>query len=433
MKTKAHYVAFTNPGEIDINAFKLLGASNKRNDSSKIGFFGTGLKYALAVLLRENVPFYIYSGVNEVKVSTKPEKFLDQEVHVMTINGEKTSITIDAGIDWEGWFAIREIYSNALDEGGSIGAEAIKPEPGNTKIYIDAETGKLGDVFSHWQRYFSGERKALYETTEGRILSKLPGSQNLSIYRKGILAYHKPDRSLFDYDLNRLELNESRVAKYDWQALENSGDLLAKCKNSKILQTLFDLIKDNQRGEYMEWRNEFWDYVNLYDGTWLLLIGGRELVPYDKAGFYEIGSNHLILPSRLVTKLRAFFGKQIKIAGEDQAYITFEDQDGVKQVYKSLDRLAKIGYRFTGEILIVDFKDKQVMGAYEDGKILISHSALNLGESDLDLVVLEEVIHHDTGFNDLTREFQTYCLREILRLARQKQKRANNSNDILPF
>src|SRR5207302_1267275 len=105
---------------VPVNAFKLLGASNKRGDSAKIGYFGTGLKYAIAVMLRQGIEFKVFSGTKEIKIGQRNTKFLDSTVAVMTVNGEKTSITLDAGIDWQPWFAIREIYSNSIDEGGTM-------------------------------------------------------------------------------------------------------------------------------------------------------------------------------------------------------------------------------------------------------------------------------------------------------------------------
>ena len=46
------YLIITNKGEIEPQALHLVGASTKRGDSSKIGQFGSGNKYALAYLLR---------------------------------------------------------------------------------------------------------------------------------------------------------------------------------------------------------------------------------------------------------------------------------------------------------------------------------------------------------------------------------------------
>lgn len=422
------YMQFTNKGEVPINAFKLLGASNKRGDDSKIGFFGTGLKYALAVLLREGVGFRVFSGEKEVKIGTRTTDFLGQKVRVVTVNGEKTSITVDAGIDWEGWFAIREIYSNALDEGGTVDvANEVKGEAGYTKIYVAMQGGKLGDVFSNWQKYFASKRKEVWGDTS-RILPKMPGNSSLLAYRKGILAYEQRqfyERSLYDYDLHLLEINESRVAKYTFQVYQLASALVAASANPDVIKSVLGMMYDKDRSDYIEWQNEFWEYTPAtFTPLWLELIDDRELVSADYAGRFEIGNNHIVLPDRLIKKLRDFFGKSIKIAGEanNASYIEEENADAKKAVDASLKRLKDLGYDYNGEYKIVVFKDHNTFGQYENGKIMVSKSATQLSENDLDLVLLEEITHHQTGYNDNTRELQTYLFRQLLSMSRQLQK-----------
>ena len=54
-----NYLIIRNKGIIVEEAITLLGASSKRDDDSKIGYFGSGLKYALACFLRNNRKFFI--------------------------------------------------------------------------------------------------------------------------------------------------------------------------------------------------------------------------------------------------------------------------------------------------------------------------------------------------------------------------------------
>jgi len=56
MKT---FLKIQSKGEIETEAFTLIGASSKRNDETKIGYFGSGLKYSIAALLRNNIDFKI--------------------------------------------------------------------------------------------------------------------------------------------------------------------------------------------------------------------------------------------------------------------------------------------------------------------------------------------------------------------------------------
>ena len=171
--TPSIYMEFSNKGEVEINAFKLLGASTKRGQNGKIGFFGTGLKYAIALMLREDIKFKVYVGTKEVKLGVRKTAFGGTKVGVITVNGEKTSMTTDAGIDWKPWFAIREIYSNALDEGGAMElSDTFNPEAGKTKIYVEMSE-KLGDVSSNWQSYFTMKR----EPEEEIVLNK--GNQRI--------------------------------------------------------------------------------------------------------------------------------------------------------------------------------------------------------------------------------------------------------------
>ena len=115
------YILIQNDGEIETNSFELIGASTKRDDKTKIGFFGSGLKYSIAYMIRKEIEFKIFSGLNEVLFTTKPEKLKDQVFERICINGTPTSYTTTMGPTWkEDWFVLREIYCNALDENGCM-------------------------------------------------------------------------------------------------------------------------------------------------------------------------------------------------------------------------------------------------------------------------------------------------------------------------
>lgn len=49
-----NYLKISNKGLLDVEALTLLGASSKRGDNTKIGMFGSGNKFSLAYLLRNN-------------------------------------------------------------------------------------------------------------------------------------------------------------------------------------------------------------------------------------------------------------------------------------------------------------------------------------------------------------------------------------------
>ena len=223
MKT---YAVFKNSGEVDINAFKLLGASSKEDDDTKIGFWGSGLKYALAVLLRNDVEILASSGLKEIKIGKRNTTMRGEKYEVITINNQPTSITTRAGKDWELWFAIREIYANGLDEEGfeMTTSDGLEPEKGFTKIYVEMTDG-IKDIFNNFERYFSKKRQPLERLGRDKIYQCLD-DHTLIIYRRG-MRVHKEDvtfQPLYDYDIYNVKINESRVVtsgfELEWEMVE---------------------------------------------------------------------------------------------------------------------------------------------------------------------------------------------------------------------
>src|SRR5687767_6513942 len=113
------YLKIQNNGELDIRLVALMGGTTKANDRYKIGQFGTGLKYTLAFLFRNNLEFKIFCGEQEVSIHTEVEDIRGEKFEIICINGQRTSITTKMGEDWKPWMIIRELWCNALDEGGA--------------------------------------------------------------------------------------------------------------------------------------------------------------------------------------------------------------------------------------------------------------------------------------------------------------------------
>lgn len=423
------YMEFSNPGEVPINAFKLLGASTKRNQTGKIGFFGTGLKYAIAVMLRDEIEFKIFIGEKEVKIGTRSTDFAGNKVGVITVNGEKTSMTIDAGIDWEPWFAIREIYSNALDEGGTMElADEPKPEADTTKIYIKM-SDKLGNVASDWQDYFSMKRKALDENAIEfpdrsdiyRILEKRNPQTPYTIFRKGIrVQQYKYQNSLFDYDVSNISINESRVARSDWESRQRSAEALALTTKPEIVNKFIH----GWTGNYIEHDNEFWSYVfddsrsfsgNKFSSTWLQCLKKYRIVPKDLTGFYGITPKTIGLPSKLAKLLYEQFGDQLTIEGTSKVHY-IETGKFPDEFEPALNILAKSGFNYQKEnIITAKFRDGSVVGMFDrdNQKIVISEIAINWSTKDKAQLLLEEILHAESGFSDNTREFQDFILEKL--------------------
>lgn len=168
------YLKIKNNGIIDEKSLYLLGASTKRNDSTKIGMFGSGNKYALAFLLRNDFELSIYAGTEKISISYENEKLGNQEFRSIVVNGRNTGITTDFGKDWELWQAIREIYCNAIDEGGQTMeyVHEISPKDNETHFYISTRP-EISNFFANYDSYFGDQKEVLFENKNGKILKNM--------------------------------------------------------------------------------------------------------------------------------------------------------------------------------------------------------------------------------------------------------------------
>lgn len=418
------YLEFKNKGEVPINAFKLLGASSKRGDATKIGYFGTGLKYALAVLLRESINFKVFSGTNEIVIGTRKTNFLDQKVTVITVNGEKTSITIEAGINWEPWFAIREIYSNNLDEDGTMKLSSeVQPEHGYTKIYIE-QGEALKDLTDNWSNYFSNNRTVIFESDKHNVLHKA-GDESFTVFRKGIRAYRNRQKSLFDYDVKTLQINESRVAEHDFEARQRSAEALALCTDEDALRHFGHASDD-----FIEKDPLFWSYIfddtfgGKFSDTWLKVFKDKRIVPQEYGGFYGLTSNTVTLPEKLCKHLYDQFKDELQIIGTTKEAYMIVDED-VEFLRPAMEKLEKVGFGHPlDRVKIAKFKDDDILGLADNGLVLISEKIKSPTYQGMTLSVLfEEVAHTKSGYSDNTRQFQDYIINLACALVEEKARR----------
>ncbi len=144
------YLKIENKGNLDIRLIALMGGTTKENDVHKIGHFGTGLKYTLAYLFRNKIDFKIFVDGKPVLLTLDHETIGSETFDILCINGHRTSITTKMGKDWKAWMIIRELYSNALDEGSANYeiTESIIPTQNTTQFYII-----LGFVYGRSLKY----------------------------------------------------------------------------------------------------------------------------------------------------------------------------------------------------------------------------------------------------------------------------------------
>lgn len=421
------YLLIQNNGQIDVMALALMGASTKRNQPDKIGWFGSGNKYSIATLLRLGIPFKIFSGETEIQVFTEKYSMGDNQFDKIYFqvgeNKVETSLTIQMGPDWEPWFVIREIYCNALDEGGTQVVPMVsdlRGVEGKTRFYIGITT-EIEPVITNWAGYFSYDRIDLVEELPG-IKLYLPKGDGLRVYRRGVLIhYDKSENAVFDYDVTDAPINESRTLKDHWLFSYNLEKQLAEVATVDVAKRLLVGMNNYEIAK----KSCFEATLNLRRGmhenkdTWVEAIKGFTFINSSVAGRYteeQKLDNALILRSDLINGLVEVVDDSIERYGVPRSGMKYAfdnytaTEDELVLINTVVQYLKKAGFDKEYPIETVVFNNHNVKAATDGKTIFISKAALDQGIRFVVLCMLEEIAHIQSGLGDETRGFQTYLL-----------------------
>lgn len=249
----------SNKGELDLRLILLMGGSTKTEDPTKIGQFGTGLKYAISYLVRTGNPFRLFIGVKEVVFTTEDSTIGDKTFKEIFCDGRSMNITTQYGYQWKAWEAVREIWCNAMDETDEkkliIKNEAqVKGRAGYTTFFV-GKTPDIAEVLTKWDEFFfSGT--PLYETDTFAIYPN--PNKPLKLYKNGVLIHESPYyTSLFLYDLKTTNLNELR--QYMGHTPSDIGRVLLNSSKT-VITLLLEAIKDKEKQACIEVKQD-WQYL----------------------------------------------------------------------------------------------------------------------------------------------------------------------------
>lgn len=297
----------------------LIGSSTKRNDATKIGMFGSGFKYALAYFLRNGINVKIFSGNSEIVVDCDVSLHRNEPVKILTVNGERTSITDGMGHKWSAWMAIREIVSNAMDEKNPM-IEISHETPNviddkTTAIFIEI-TNEVDNFIVNFKRYFRQNEKPLYQSYGIKLYKRIKEDVT-SCYRKGILVNNSNDYIPYDIDFDDIEIGEDRTS--------NSSDIYLKLK---------ECLTDNECNIDL-FEAVYCNYPNLRNAIYI-----RDIVNHLK----KIQSKYVFIDSFTYEYLEKI-GYSFK---KDKKYLIYNDGSIVKEL-KRFKLLETIGSAVNNE------------------------------------------------------------------------------------
>jgi hypothetical protein len=365
-------IVFENEGLIDPLAITTMGLNAKIGETP-IGFFGTGLKYAIAVLLRTGHQISIHRGTEELVFVTQTHESRGKRFELVTMNEQPMGITTELGKTWELWQAFRELWCNCADENGrSFQADFYSPKDGHTAVTVIGK--QFETIFGNRAEFILATRPI--KTFKG--LQVHPGSSRTIFYR-GVAVGRLPENQtpLHTYNItDYLDLTEDRTAKYDWQV---------KHIIAKAIHTATDR-------EFIE-----------------------QAVCAPK-GSLERTVDHTFCGEKPTKQ----FVETIERLHRTRAHELNESAVNHANAHRPLPAIQNFELgpmeqtQFENPIRFVESLGGSVFGSADGGEIALTRLAFMGGTKQLAITLLEEHLHIVTGLHDESRAFQDRLLHELV-------------------
>jgi hypothetical protein len=383
---------FSSPNEIPLEAITTLGISAKPDPATAIGFFGTGLKYAIAIILRSGGQIKISrQGKSTLTFGTREIEVRGKPFSLITIRDDgdppkDLGFTTELGKTWPIWHAYRELYANTLDEGGKIISDNMPPPylfPRTAETIITVNCPQLDQVHQFRDKYIlSDERLCIVRTNHLEIL---PGASSALFYR-GFRVNQLPAPSSYTYNLlTKCELTEDRLLGSPYVLDYWAQDAIANSSNSGLIRQVI-----------------------------LAAEGSYE----DRLCFSVVGSTFLdVLSSmrsdhRLPHKFLKLLQQHRPIS--DLRVPTAAEQAAIDRAKAILDKAPILAD--SSPIHISNTPRGEVMGEATDGKIILYPRAFDDGDKSLAGTIFEEQVHLTFGYADCSRDMQNFLLRQLINL-----------------
>jgi len=388
-------IHFKNKGKIDPRAITIMGASVKKENS--IGFFGTGLKYAIAICLRNGLEISIFSGNEKFEFSKKPVNISGVEFDVVTMNGQELGFTTQQGKTWELWQAFRELYCNCIDEGGEGYSSPNQETCGDDETLISVTGKEFQDIFENLELFICLGNPNIQ--TESADIFLKPSS---GIFYKTVLVKEKIGMSLLTYNIKKqIDLTEDRTAKYDFQVRNRICHALSEIEDDTLLERVLSC-----GSEFYEGKLDF------------------DIHQKPSETFLNVCARLSERKEKNLNPCALQYAQ--KHANIKDSYDDFELSAMQKSMLERADSLLLLA-GFNANKYPRRFVKKMGLGTLalaQNGTVYISEDAFLKGTKLLAHALIEENWHLEFGYEDETRAFQTFLFDNILTLIERLNQEA---------
>lgn len=381
-------VYFANSEPLDLDFLRLMGVSIKETENP-IGFFGTGLKYAIAVLLRTGHTVTLHLDEVPYHFTTRTKRLRGQDVQVIYMNDEQLSFSITLGRNWEVWMAFRELYSNTKDEGG-----VISHAPPHNRTVIEVKGGKFYDAYLNRAEIILEDEPLI--STEALAIHRKEGRGADYLFYRGIRTNPTGRPARFNYNiLEKMQLTEDRTIAASHLVQSVFARSVAQLEDEDILESI--LLAG--QGSFEE--NIDFSWINFGTKT--------------SVAFSNVVARHRFNPHLNRYALRVWRGQQPHDAEYEMIKLTPSEQ---AMLDEAVALLAKLDCEIDFDtVKFVRALGPDILGKYAKGVIYISHSAFEQGFIILAGTLYEEYLHAEYGYDDQSRSLQNYLLNKVITLA----------------
>lgn len=377
-------VYFANSGAIDLDTIRTMGVSVKTGDSP-IGYFGTGLKYAIATLLRTKHEVELDSNGETYVFTARPKEIRGQKFQLVFMNEEQLAFTTDLGKNWEVWMAYRELHANCLDENGKIS---------NTPWEADTCWRIKGEEF---EEAFHDRNKIFLHGEPAWVQSGVEihrGRSNYLFYR-GVRIKQLNKSSVFTYNItDKMKLTEDRTLDSMFDVMYKLGGKLPMVPSNEFQAMLVNPNKS-------DWENGV-EVEYCSDPSEEFLDEGEKVIDH----------------AQLNSSVKNLVLKKRSISTREPANTTEVEE---KTLTEAIEMMEVLNARIPREdITVVEHLGPNIMGLMEHGRIFIPRQCIANGRDYTMITLWEEYIHRDLGHRDESRGMQQYLFDKILAFAKEK-------------
>ena len=379
-------ITFATPTAMPIEAATTMGVSVKEDGA--IGKFGTGMKYAIAGVLRLGGNLSVSVEGVLYKFTAVSADIRGREFRIVHCNGQPCGFTTDLGKHWEPWQLFRELASNALDEGGSWSSGELD---GVTVIKVVCR--ELEDA-GRTENVFLPKAEPLVRSSMGATI--YPGlSQHY--YYKGIRAGSFDRMAPVTIDVSDGELSEDRLL--DESKVRSELSWAFRTATHFDEQLVLDVLAQNEAGNFWVDKLCQWTLGTDLPAKLMQFIANRPKWVVHPA-FSKALSAHL---------RKGGAGRWSEVAAtEKQLSLVAQGEDLCRKV--GVDMIPRGKVKFTA-----DLEDKALAVTCMDTRdVWFSTKLALLGRDEFLCGYLEEAIHAMTGHADCTRGLQNTLLSMIV-------------------